>query len=226
MLQVYKFSLSEGSWTSPHTATGSVDHSATLNDAEAERQVVSSSTWEYARISSSVSVTATADAYLDRGKFIKIFALERVVFDASRNLMYEIGGMMARPGKRSKNGDFTSRSSHIAQQQSSQLSVEDVQFADSLGSADPLANTGNHAIFLNPASGHLPQPLWDRHTGEHLRERVDLPTNVFWDYTDGFSSIKNAQGESEEKENVVFLRAFRTYTISPSDLVLVQENVF
>ena len=223
---MYKFSLSEGAWTSPHTTTGSVDPFAKLNDAESERQFVRSSTWEYARISSSVSVPASTEAYLDRGKFIKTFALERVVFDASRNLMYEIGGMMAQQSKRAENGALVSRSSHIAQQQASALSVEEVQMADSVGSADPLANTGSHAIFLNPAAGYLSQPLWDRHTGEHLRERVDLPTNVFWDYTDGFSNIYNAQGDREDKENVVFLRAFRTYTVSPSDLVLVQEHVF
>lgn len=213
---MYRFSITEGSWTSAHTPSGAINPLHTQNDPLAERQYVLSSTWAYARLSTSAEVNTQMGAWTDRGKYIKTYALEKVVFDAQRNVMYEIGGMLAR---QTDNTDTTDSSVLIAQQQSSGLSRGDVVLSDAVGSPFPLSNTGDHAIFLTSASGALPEPHWDRQTGEQLRERVDLPTNGFWDYSSGFT-------HSGAERAVVFSRAFRTYTVSPSDVVLIKEDIY
>lgn len=218
--QVYRFDLSENSWVVPQSVTGDL--------MSADAKFVSPSTWLYARISGlSVHGDASGDIWNDRGKLIKSFALEEVVFIPSRNIMYEFGGMMT-----------------VAKQlteaaQNSTISTEDILAATPMNPITVVTNTieqansappppstlslsVNQPIFLSAASGSLQTSHWDRQTGEQLRERVDVPTNYAWDYSQAFSQELPYSGAGKP---ILFLHAFRTYTISPSDIVLVKEDV-
>lgn len=228
-----------------YVLTGSVDKSSDINDPLHELQYVQSSAWQYARISSAPHVTDVtlnpfgepsttlpfqgsvgADSWHDRGKWVKTFGYERVVFHPQRNLMYEFGGMIARPRTHhSDNGSGSSAGVLTPQGQSSTLSSADVvaQEAAGAGSGATRTATGATPIVLDTASGNVHRPLWDRNSGENLEQVVALPVNGFWDYTDGFSVSALEDGAFKPVE---FLRAFRTYTVSPSDIVLVKQENF
>ena len=206
-----------------------------------ENQYVQSSGWQYARISSSPSITDSdsskvaaisyqgsvgADSWLDRGKWRKTFAYEKVVFHPHRNLMYEFGGLIAKKASdynASGSSYSTSASADsvlVPEGQSTTLSSADVLTKDQLGA---LAgdSTGSTPIIMDASAGSLQRDLWDKLTGEGLRDVVDVPVNGFWDYVDGINAA--AMGENAFKP-IEFLRVFRTYTISPSDLVLIKED--
>jgi hypothetical protein len=211
-----------------------------FNDAQQEKQYVQSSAWQYARLSSAPAVTdasartlgtpaaqlpyqgtVDADAWHDRGKWVKTFAYEKVVYHPARNVLYEMGGMIAK--KRQAGVTSGAESVLVPQQQSTTLGSADVAARDvdmRLG-ADAHIPTGGTPIFLDTMAGNIQRDLWDRHTGERLRQVVDLPVNGFWDYTDGFNASSLREGAFKPVE---FLRAFRTYTVSPSDIVLIKED--
>jgi hypothetical protein len=194
--------------------------------------------WQYARLSSAPAVsdaaahtlgapatqlpyqgTVDADAWHDRGKWVKTFAYEKVVYHPARNVMYEMGGMIAKK----RPVGVTRDSVLVPRQQSTTLDGADVAAQDTdqrlgVNAENP---TGGTPIFLDTTSGNIQRDLWDRHTGERLRQVVDLPVNGFWDYTDGFNSSSLREGEFKPIE---FLRAFRTYTVSPGDIVLIKED--
>jgi hypothetical protein len=213
-----------------------VDRSVPVNDPAQELQYIQSSAWQYARISSAPRVTDVtlgpfgepstalpfqgsvgADAWNDRGKWVKTFAYEKAVFHAQRNVMYEVGGMIARK----RTGFAQAQGVQVSQGQSTTLSGDDVLAQDAAGNVH--VPTGATPIKLDTASGNIYRTLWDRSTGEGLEEVVALPVNGFWDHTDGFRSTHLPQGQFKPIE---FLRAFRTYTVSPSDLVLIKEDVY
>jgi len=236
--QVYKFSILEGSWTSPHTITGSIGPGTEAVDQRSntpyqENQYVQSSGWQYARISSSPSITDSdssevaaisyqgsvgVDSWLDRGKWRKTFAYEKVVFHPHRNVMYEFGGLIAKKASdHNASGSSYSTSASadsvlVPEGQSTTLSSADVLTKDQLGA---LAgdSTGSTPIIMDASAGSLQR--------EGLRDVVDVPVNAFWDYVDGINAA--AMGENAFKP-IEFLRVFRTYTISPSDFVLINED--
>lgn len=80
------------------------------------------------------------------------------------------------------------------------------------------------AIYGYPLSldngGILETPLWDLFTGEQLRDVVDIPTFDFWNFSYAFARI---QPSMNNFTSVGFLKKFRTYSINPSDIVLIDE---
>jgi hypothetical protein len=104
-------------------------------------------------------------------------------------------------------------------------------YGDPVVTPVPPLPTGRHPLFLDADSGVLTQPFSDKLTGEKLRMRVDVPTNSYWNYSYAFDATSVAQADSalhydDSSKLVKFLRVFRSYTVSPSDLVLVKEDVF
>jgi len=222
--QVYRFDLSENSWIAPQSVTGDL--------AKTDKQFVNSSGWSYARISGlSMQGDAFGDIWNDRGKLIKSFALEEVVFIPSRNMMYEFGGMMTVTKQLTNDAQNSTISTEdiLASMQLNPMTAVTTNTVEHLNSAPlppphtlPPPVSAVHPSFLTATSGSLQTPYWDRQTGEQLRERVDLPTNFAWDYTQAFSSGQPYGGADKP---IQFLHAFRTYTISPNDIVLVKEDV-
>lgn len=70
------------------------------------------------------------------------------------------------------------------------------------------------------AGGNLGSPLWDLLTGEQIRQSVDIPANGLWDYTDGFISPQPLSNKSA----IVFLDEFRVYSVSFSDMILLENK--
>jgi hypothetical protein len=60
----------------------------------------------------------------------------------------------------------------------------------------------------------FPSLLWDRSSGEHLRQTNQQPTNGPWTFEDGFTRFQPLLNSSLE-----FLPTFRVFTVSPVDVV-------
>ena len=174
--------------------------------------------------------TVGKDSWHDRGKWIKTFAYESAVFHPQRNILYELGGMIAR--KLTSAPDNSGSGSDpeellTSYQQSTSITPEQVLAGDATASSSSIGSIGGEIpIFLDTASGIINRDLWDNgvgHSGEHLRQVVNLPGNGFWNYSDGFNAAYPVSGS---KKPIEFIRGFRTYTVSPSDIVLVKEDVF
>jgi hypothetical protein len=72
------------------------------------------------------------------------------------------------------------------------------------------------------AGGVLPQVTSDKINGEPISSYAEkLPTTETWQYRDGFSSYKQPLVDSS---TLRFLRSFRVYTLTPTDLVLVHMD--
>ena len=92
--QVYRFSVTEKNWIAPHSVTGGMSNTEPL----AEYYSPETSGWSYARITSAQYIDngvsrENSIEINDRGKMIKVFAMEKVVIVPERRLMYEFGGM-------------------------------------------------------------------------------------------------------------------------------------
>jgi len=89
-----------------------------------------------------------------------------------------------------------------------------------------LATTGvqatldiNGAAYLD-AGEQFPEKLWDRHTGEHLRQTNQQPTNGPWTFEDGFTRFQPLLNNSLE-----FLSIFRAFTVTAVDVVELWTDV-
>ena len=54
--------------------------------------------------------------------------------------------------------------------------------------------------------------------------QLNTPTNGFWTFAQGFVNRSSSSDGVPSQPPVVFLRAFRVYSVNPTDLVLVQEH--
>lgn len=217
--QIYRFSITEQNWIAPHSITGGLKY------ATSEQFAADSTAWSYARISSEqytkqgIKQPDQANEINDRGKLIKVFALEKVVIMPDRKLMYEFGGMQ------------------VVQtvEDPAPQSPDDIPSATSSSSDPPGTNINAElqAQFMDSSGGLLGESLWDLKTGENLRDRVDLPTNNRWVFSDAFPQAAGFDalfGESVIRNGSTvefkFLRAFRVYGLAPTDIVLLEESVF
>lgn len=162
------------------------------------------------------------DSWNDRGKWRKTFAYEKVVYHPHRNVMYEFGGLIARkyPDYNTSASATTTESVLVPQGQSTTLTDLDILSRDQNG-ALASHSTGATPIIMDASAGSLRRDLWDRHTGEALRDVVDVPVNAYWDYLDG---IRAASVTESSFKPIEFLRVFRTYTVSPRAFVLIEED--
>jgi N-acetylneuraminic acid mutarotase len=135
------------------------------------------------------SARLTAGAHVYHGRLRKRFGFEEVVFDSARNLIYELGGAQPIPLQ----------------------AIIDNQNALGIDAAQP--------VTLDSGSGILQTVLWDAATGLELEQREQLPTNSFWQYSDGFSPFSYP---TVNETVLLFPRALRTYQLSANDIVLVQ----
>jgi hypothetical protein len=171
--------------------------------------------WEYARLTSSAEVNSGPTGWTECGKLLKSFALEALVFVPRRNLMYEFGGLGASisPFRHIAAGGQDTRIVGIVPTDEHSAAVAAAGRAG-YGAAAKYSTEGTPIVL--EAGGDVEQGLWDQHTGEGLRTRVDQPSSGFWNYTDSFSNNSTS--------DISFLRVFRTYTVSPRDVVLVKED--
>lgn len=230
--QVYRFVLTENKWQSPRSSTGSKLH--------IDKKYISDISWEYARISSSFDdVSSSSVSNLERtgnlwntqGKMIKSFTYEKTIFIPSRNIMYEFGGLITNQDKLTSYQQFNMITSEDVLNQTNinpkiiktNTIQPDEYVIDNKVQQSSTTSDKVTPIFLTQASGSLSTPFWDRNTGEVLKERVDLPTTSIWDYTQAFTN-NIPYDSSNSNKNIKFLRAFRTYTISPNDIVLIKED--
>jgi hypothetical protein len=127
----------------------------------------------------------------DRGRLLKRYAMESVCFDPQKGLLFEMGGMQAKSGK-------------LATADQNTLSI--------------FANGEAPAAYMD-AGENFPEKLWDRSTGEHLRQTNQQPVNGPWTFQDGFTRFQPLLNSSLE-----FLAAFRIYTVSQKDVVQVYKE--
>lgn len=146
-------------------------------------------TWNYARLTSSLS---------DRGRLVKRYALEQVVYAADRRVLYEFGGV---------------RSRYIAPSLYSQV-MKEVQPQSNVYGGQNIVATENTVL---EAGGAIPFVLWDVATGENLRSSMSIPTNRPWIFQQAFANFQPA-GNSSSME---FCHDFRFFSVAPSDVVLV-----
>mmetsp|Transcript_23017 Transcript_23017/g.31547 ORF Transcript_23017/g.31547 Transcript_23017/m.31547 type:complete len:558 (+) Transcript_23017:942-2615(+) len=192
--QVYSFSLPVSSSRHPVSLTGLGDPLST--ELSAIDAISSPGSWQYARLSTSYPASPELS---DTGKVIKSFALEAAVFDPDRSLLYEFGGARAIASSLASDG---------LQAKTTPFTTQD---------PDTLVDTP-----LLDSSGSIPdKPLqWDSYEGELFSDQLQVPTNGFWTFSDGF--VK--PNESTTSHAVSFLRAWRVYSVSLKDIVLVQEQ--
>jgi hypothetical protein len=189
--QVYRFSFTTNKWDVPVR----VSETGTASE---ERYLNSTASWNYARLSSS-GATGVDKEINDRGKLIKLFAMERAVFVGVQNRLYEFGGLVA------------ASSSLMADGQSTSLLLDESDGSNEVKSA--ILNAGGNLI--QPGGDRSKVNLWDQSTGEQLRNAVDTPTNGVWDKSFAFLGVNSS---------VSILRAFRIYSVNPVDIVLMTES--
>lgn len=216
--QVYRYSVTTNTWDH-HVrvfATGTYN----------EEQYVNSSSWEYARLSGGgAGFDSQAN---DRGKFVKLYALEKAIYVAPQGRMYEFGGVQS-----------TQLSVSLAGQSGIfEFSVNsDFIEAVYMGAGGDLLQN-RFGVYGDPATANSLSGegiLWDSSTGEQLRTTVEIPTNSKWRFTDVFDKNYDARATASDvvvddtvtnMTIVKLLRAFRTYSVNPTDVVLMSENIF
>lgn len=173
--QLYLYSNSSQSWASPFTFTDS-------------------SHWLYARLTTSLPGIEPFREY--RGKYVKTYAMEKLIYVPGRKLVYEFGGVEVQDKELIRNF------------QQPAIAFDHNHRVDEV----------NRAV-LQDVGGPITSTFSDIQTGEQLRSNVDLPTNGYWSYEYSFSNF-----DANGKAKVSYLRAFRTFAVADRDMSLVMER--
>jgi hypothetical protein len=219
--QVYLYSFKRESWVSPF-------EDLTMNALPESTQ----SNWLYARLSSApfippspssasgstppANLRFSAQTRQYFGKYLKTYAMEKIIFIPKRRIFYEFGGVQA------------INNLYVMDAQENKLFVSQTTDQNRFDSSFPPFPDGLHStvvetvqpIFLDVGGG-LPSTLSDVQTGEQLRVQVDLPSNSFWDFR---NSWNRQQGSSSSSSPIEYLRSFRKFSPSARDIVLLQED--
>lgn len=154
-------------------------------------EYVASGEWAYARISSS-----DANDTGGSSKLTKTVALERIAVAEERSLVFEFGGV------------------ELAQNLSASEDGFSHEYPQGEGGLVERSSQGNNYY---EAGGILHNDLWDLHTGEHIRENVEIPINSkWWELNSPFAAIDGAY--------VSYLRQFRQYSFAAMDMILLSTD--
>jgi hypothetical protein len=143
--------------------------------------------WEFGRISSDHSGDTGGT-----GKFTKAVALERIAVSRDRNIMFEFGGVV-----------FNQSAAASGAGAANEEQLWSVKFQERSG----------QGVNFHDAAGVLANDPWDLHTGEQLRENVDIPFSSYWWY----NNLPSAASVSD----VTFQNLFRQFSVAADDVVLL-----
>jgi hypothetical protein len=140
--------------------------------------------------------------------------MESSCFDAKRGILYEFGGMYAahddlKYGQHVRS-DFEQLQHSLAEEvgRRTQPAMGDTGGGMIGGSG---ADTG----MANEYHSTTDAPLWDTHTGEHLRTTTELPINGPWTFEDGFVT-----SQPQFNNSLKFVQQFRTHIVKEDSIVL------
>lgn len=157
--------------------------------------------------SSAVEVTRT-----------KAYALESVAYDTQRNILYELGGLQATATRllaTNHQSVFDNRNVQGAVEGGGlptvQQPVQQQYSRDTFDSA-PLLDAGG------VINRNTPSDTTSGSEGRHQTET--LPTNGAWQYQQAFTVFQPPSYSAD----VRFLRAFRTFLVTPAEVVLAVED--
>jgi hypothetical protein len=158
----------------------------------------------------------------------KAYALESVAYDAQRNVLYELGGLQATPTNRvGTNHQAVFDASNVRRavegntgsvgsvgNEGNGFPAAPVQQQYSRGTLDsaPRLDAGgviNRGVTSDTTTGAM---------GLHQTE--SLPTNAAWSYQQAFTVFQPPSYSAD----VRFLRAFRTFIVTPSEIVMAVED--
>ena len=207
--QLYLYSFNLQSWLQPFA-----------NLAEEFLQLATQSNWLHARLSSApfLSTNTPANQRMTQpirnyfGKYIKTYAMEKIIFLSKQRIFYEFGGIQA------------INNTIILDEQENKLfliqSMAKNQFDSSFPpSSDSLQSNIDDIIqpsFLD-VGGNVQSSLSDVQIGEQLRIQLDLPANRFWDYRDAFLL--------PESGGIEYLRSLRKFSVGSTDVILLNEEI-
>lgn len=210
--QLYLYSFEQQSWYVPFFDV----NADVLNGGSSNADT---SHWLYARLTSS-SFLSGADAVRreERGKFVKTYAMEQVVFVPEKRLFFEFGGVQVQNAQA------------VQDDQEAALFVagDEEAFRMSAAFTGQRTDISVHAVLRETetmtleSGGRLLAEFSDTQTGETLRSQVTVPSTRFWQLDRQWDSV-NADGNVTKVE---FLRALRVFSVADRDVVLLQEALY
>ena len=147
----------------------------------------------------------------------KSYALESVAYDPLRNILYEFGGLQATSvDLLSTNHRPTFDYSAVRSAAGAGTDPIQQQYTAHTTDSAPLLKAGGQIPHMSPPS--LQSDTTTGSSGFH--ETEELPTNGAWRYQQAFAVFQPPSYNTD----VRFLRSFRTFVVTPSELVLVVED--
>ena len=176
--QVYGFKINEGTWNPGQLFA---------SDVSMQYNYIRGSRPQPSRITGSGGELELLTKY---------YAMEKIVHDRNRGVMYEFGGLEA---------------------VDEQLILASQSSMDSNDNNFPNSQDASSGLLFNQASD---TNVWYNYLGEYLRKIIEIPTNGPWLFEDAFKQSQPQQ----TFDFVKFDRVFRTFTVSSIDMVLITQQ--